>query len=593
MKTLLPTRLRSLNHVLTLACSLSCVSGIATVAHANEQCKQPTNQSTTQPSNDVSSPFVWLERIPDSVDAAIVLNNPAQQFLLDDSNQSIHELATLGGLFTNTQSAFTGLLSAFGKDSQETMRALFSKHVVVLWDTDDSDSIKSPMFILNPSLDMNWTLVCEVEIKHLKQLQASFNPTPRSIEKNHTVLAIEQGRFNLLVLKEQHQEDHLATVILAPKKSQRLFKEIISAYADDKQTHRPILSEHEDLLAEIPTENEEWIAAWVVQFDRASNKQSKSACIGTFSPTPVGLESYFATDLQIASTQSQAPVGLLSAAGDDAIAAIAMASTPGFEVTNNSIGAQVPFFFGTKTPQNQIETDSASSLTGGPGFLIMRELTQKSDSTESINRSLAVTMFLQFLEPGADNSQTQAQHVDQVMYDLVAAFDPSQAPSYQGRFPNAIRTHQLDFNRSNPDQLDPGKADPFANSWPGLFPNISWISTVSFQNEGFITAITPQWGDAAEQVRWVDTACRTLKSIPDQPPKTDIITSGYIRPNRLFELMELESLPGAQNEPQIDQSILRTIQRLDWKIIRAPFGVQGKFEIEFANSPSPFELGAD
>lgn len=537
--------------------------------------------------NCATSPFDWLAELPDTVDGAVVFNNPAEQFLFSDSNESMRQMIAMSGMLFDTHEAFDSLIHAFGDDTQETMRALFSQHVVVTWDSKGlkEDEQRS---IFNPGLNMSWTIVCEVEPGHVEQLRAGLNPMRRSIEHGQTIWAIEKGRYNVLLLNEK-AGGFKSMVVLSPKKSMGLFKEVLSAYFSKPSLHRSLLNDRDQVLESIPDVDGQWAAAWFMHLggsnDVEGDDKKESVFAGILSPTGEGMEVDFATDYQLGLPETDAPVGLLSAVGDEEVAAIAMAAMPGFEIQDQSLSASFSFL-NNKDSIQQAES-STDILTGGPGLLLLEELTNPTSGTDLMQHSLAMTLYAQFADLSAGKTVSLASRVDRVMHDLVEAFDPSRPPIYQGKFPHAIRTHHVNYEQpqvvDSDEESDEEQEQIGVSAWPGSNPKLSWISTNSSRSEGLIASFAPSWANSAKRVGLMQTAFRAVESLAQASGHSGIITAGYVQPNRLFELMDSDS--------DMNLMLLGAFDRIRWKVSRTSFGLRGHVGIRFTCNPNVQSLG--
>ena len=586
------------------------LASITSIASACPICDQADSNSDhnhathDHQSFSTQSPFSWLEVIPNTVDAAVVFNNPADQFLLQDSGRAIRMMMAITGLFNQTQEAFDSLANAFGTNTQETIKALFSKRVVVVWD-DIGFSLDNP-FDLNIPSDMNWAVVCEIEESQVQSIQKQLNPTRRRIKDGQTISAIEQGRYHILLLSnlaDKHTKaDDPAYVILAPKKSDQLFQIVFQAYLDHQAeqskstfttsttttinstttstTHTTtktttknacsILHSHDDLIADIPPSDSNWFAAWAIQLKNSSN-DNPQALLGVLSLNGQSISTSFATDLEIDMPAGDAPVGLLSAVGDDAIMAVAMAQVPSLVVEDNSI--QSIFQFGSSDDPKSSQATNDNTFAG-PGVILL--------SQETVNPSaespIALTLITDIkLDP--KSNETVSIHADQIIHDLLSAFDPSQSTNYAGRFPSAIRT-QLIASR----QPQSGVSDaPASNAWIGDSAKLSWIASDLPNHPSLIAAVGPAQCNTAERVRWMAQAVENLDAIPDRVDCTGVLTSGYLHPNRATSLLG--------SDAGVDAVISKLIERIEWEILRTHAGIRGSAQIDIVKIGNLTNLG--
>ncbi len=586
------------------------------------------------------NPFDWLESVPHQVDAAAVLNNPAENILLNDSGRSIRKILALAGVFTQTENAWETLAREFGQDTDQTIRQLLGRRVVVLWDSNNTTTSSSPLSTAGfiQAIDTNWAIICEVEQSYLKEIQKHLTPVKRRLERGHTVYAIEKGRFEIVLLAEDPSTHRGARVLLAPKKGTKLLDRVIESMTKESvhnhttrtprkenhrtpsadHSHQSILSCREELIAQVSTKDIPWSVAWVAQLDRfahlsnqqstdtnskynnkynnQSNGQQNSTCralptsvVGVMHFDDTGFDIQFSSDIALNLPQQDAPVELLSAAGSDAILAAAVAQTPDIFVEQRSIHTMYQGVF--DHPTKPADTQPADSgFPKGPGFIMLANHEQgKACVSQS---DLAMTVYAEFHDRDLEQNQNHpalAARVDQLIQNLYSSYDPISAPRYQGRFPQAIRTHTIESVSS----------DQAITAWPGQQARLSWIARDASEHPALIASITPQSSDSGAQVQWISRALRNLDSIEEQvkdvglTPQQGVITKGYFRPALAISLLNTQD--------PIDLSISKLIGRIQWEISRAQAraqagaqsGVQGQLRLDFLDLNNRSILGFD
>lgn len=538
-------------------------------------------------------PFIMLADIPATIDAAAVFNNPAERFLLNDSGRKIRELFSFGAMFSNTEHAWDALSKAFNADTDETIKALLSKRVVVLWDEINSSS--DSLFKFTNAIDTRWTLVCEVEPQYLQDIRAHLKPVRRRIEHGQAVYAIEKGRYEIALLSKDASNRDSAIIILAPKKGSPLLNHVIASYTSNpslnttKNTHPSIVHNRDNLIASV--DSTAWSVAWILQLNRVKPPQPNLHSTSTQSPAIVGIittpehgiSAHFATDIKTNLPQGDAPEGLLSAVGSDAIMAIATARTPSIFAYDDLIHALSIF----KSPQHPAEPDSIG-YPQGPGLILLSEVsTSRIQSAHPTAKThpIALTLLTQF--ENTDQSESSAKHVDKIMHNLFESFAQSSSPDYQGRFPNAVRTHTIEQSPIRTDAETPKKYPNTKNhkSWLGNFAKFSWLSSDLASNPVMITTLAPDTCDTTNQIRWIAQAAKNLDAIPNQTNNTGVITSGYFKPAQALSFFD--------TVPTADSGISKLIETIEWNIKRAPSGFAGSISIEFAEISNQAKIGND
>jgi hypothetical protein len=587
------------------------------------------SQSSERASLD---PFEWFGDIPDEVDAAAVFNNPAQRFLLNESGRSLRKLLAISGMFSQSEHAWDALASAFETDADETIRALLGKRVVVVWDGIGSSS--NSFFGLAKEVDTRWTLVSEVDPAYLREIRSHLKPVRRRIQSGQAVYAIEQGRYEIVLLKETSTEHDASFVILAPRGGAALLDHVLGSFvdaparananagdnADDndkgKFVHRSLLQDREQLAQSLSDDmgiEADWSMAWAIQLDRVlggtqaptpktsggkeepsgpqSNQERSTALLGVMSPSPRGIHIAIATDFKVESADTSAPIGLLSAVGGDALLAIAMAQTPALFA--NEQGIEINQYFGA---HSQSKTDASNpgldeteqiGFFGGPGIVLVSDVPDNASpqaDPDTPQHLVAMSMMVQLPAEQEEDHQdsTPAQRIDRMMQGMLKKINPSQTPQFDGQFPTAIRSHTIDFT-NRPDHKETSSNS--SAQWPGDQTRISWLASEVAQQATIIASMGPQGVETARQVRWIAEAAKTLDAIPRQQSPEEIITSGYIRPSRLISLIDSSSA--------IDLAISKLIDRVDWTITRAPFGLRGSSTIAFTDFAAASKLGND
>ncbi len=557
------------------------------------------------------------------MDAAAVLNNPAEHLLLNDSGRFIRELFALGGLFTHTEHAWEALSKAFGAQTDQTIKSLLSKRVVVVWDGIDSSSSDS-FFKLADAIDTQWTLVCQVEPAYLQHVRDRLKPVRRRIEQGHAVYAIEQGRYELVLLNPQdndrkhqarsadgrgHAEDDAwdgAAIILAPRKGATLLNHVLTSYTIGPHAlpdqiegngFRSIVHGREALISSIEA-GTDWSVAWIVQLDRflpardgpegeksTHAPDKSSAMVGVVSTSKRGITLRFATDLELDLPDDDAPAGLLSAVGNEAIFAAAVSRTPSIFFKHDLLAMNSTF----ESVKGQVPPNSPAYPTG-PGLVLLSKASQvSSQSNHTLNHRrpnapppIALTMLTQF-DRAELGDQPVSAYVDTVMHDLFVVSGQRDIPDYQGKFPRAARVYTID---STGDSTKPGTPNPQPPaSWLGDSAKLSWLAGDGTDAPFMIVSLSPGDCQTTKQLRWIAQAAKSLESIPDQPKVTGVMTTGFFKPAKAIELLDPSS--------SIDLAISRFIESVEWNMARIPLGIGGTISIEFAPSSNRSTLGQD
>ena len=568
-------------------CALLLIATIASSMSASTT--EPVDHSIDQL---YENPFEIFESIPNTIDAAAVFNNPADQFLLNDSGKRTRELIALAGLFQNTHHAFDALGKAFDAKPDEMIRALLSKRVLVMWDAlGKSDSV----FGLANAMDSNWTVVCEVEPSYLQTIRLHLNPIRRNIEHGQTIYAIEKGRYEMVLLNVDpeagQKSEQRSLVILAPRRGSILLDQVLASIVTkqndptNKNAQPSIIHARSKLISSIALDDPDWLAAWVVQLNEfvdpapAGGLHDAPVFAGMMSINADKVSASFATDLDLNFPEYDAPVGLLSAVGGDAILAVVLAKTPSIFIDQNLIS----FFHQINVGSNaRADQDVPALYPDGPGLIMLSQIpvNPAQGSTDSIKaKPIAITVMTQ-LEQTDPVKENAAAYADRVMHDLFESFDPSNTASFKGRFPRVIRAHTL----NSPDHIQASQPQSIGwDLWPGDQANISWVSTAYANTPVLVTSLAPAFADTTGRVRWVVEAAEKLDSIPDITHRTGVIFSGYFQPNKVIPLLESTS--------PMDMGLSKLVDRIEWEISRSPVGLTGSSSMEFISFDRHPKLG--
>lgn len=553
-----------------------------------------------------SNPLVWFQDIPSVVDAAAVLNNPADRFLLKESGKSIRTAFAMTGFFTQTEHAWDALAKTFNSNTDETIRSLLGQRVIIVWDEVGSPS--NSFFQIAKAIDNQWTLICEVDPEYLDEIQSRLKPVRRRVEHGQPIYAIEKGRYEIVLLNDSAPNENSARVLIAPKKGSKLLDQVLDSYVHaqlDRKNHitnqveinhhhESILSHRESLIEDPIWESidDDWLVAWIVQMNQfvennqftmdvedCDEQEHSSVVTGITRFTEFGFDTVFASDIQLDYPEGTAPVGLLNAVGDDAILAITSVKLPNMFLDEN----QLSIDYTNNEQENPFEQSTPNKpIPNGPGFVLLAQETE----FDSLNRAtahptsedgaIALTVLAMVDEL---SSQSNAEQCDRIMHELYWTFDPENAPSFEGRFPNAIRTHQFDSI-----EKDTNKS---SSSWPGAGAKLSWVSSELDHAPMLIATLAPNGFDTAKQTKWVSQISENLNALPTDTANTQlntsVLTRGYFRPSQAVSILDPSS--------PIDLVLSKLVDRVSWDLTRTNFGLRGDCSVELGDMNQLSTLG--
>ncbi len=554
-------------------------------------CQRSFASANPHFSDPSESPVELFCFVPASADAAVVFNNPAEEFFASSSGQTAHQLFSLTGLFSQTQSALGSLSTAFENDTGQTIKAIFSNRVLIAWDGLGAQERDGSSQTITQAMDAQWVMFCEVDQDSIGRIRKHFQPKPRSIEQGYTLWAIEQGRYELVVFDQGDRPESI--LIFAPKKSKPMLDAMLRAVDHQRNrhkqlncaTHVPSLLETSSVLKSTLASIEHdssWFAAWVFAFDQVesdSSTESRQSIAGTVSLDGGDLSLDFLSDALLDLPEHDAPIGLLGAVGDDAIFAMALAQTP--TLTINEDHMDLSFKLSSFLQDQDAQRDPVQRYDGGPGIIVLSSSLPNAKQTETNTPATAkaVLTIMARIDELVLDDVSLAQRVDDLVAQVFRWASSEDQPAYQGRFPNAIRTHQIRDNLQDGDATN-------APGWPGDEPIISWISHESSVGQSLIAAVGPEDSDTFAHVEWIANASTQLDAIANAGNSTNqsgVLARGYFYPARAKNLLEQTSL--------LDSMLSRFIERIEWDISRTPTGIGGRAVLRLNDNRSQSQLG--
>lgn len=487
------------------------------------------------------SPWSTIDQYPDDVDAVLVLQNPAERMLLGATGPAARSSLNSFGLFTETERAWSSLSDSFGMDPDECIRALLSKRVVVLWDRLDGTT-ENPLQLL-AAADSKWVLSAEVDESFVRRVRKYLKPVPRRIHQGKPIYAIEQGRFQLVIV--EGQDAAASRMIVSPRSGIKLLDRVLDALAQPNAHGSRLAARAQKTVGNA---DPGWVLAGVIALDRfnASTEHTDSVEANPVMSIVLRADNEdwrakIATDLQMDLPAHGAPVALLEAVGGDAV--FVMANTAGLTAESS------PGSFGFS-----LKSDSQST-TGSLVIVSKETIDAKTDEP-----SLVATVITG-MGKGPDLG---AAAVDQIMEELFRDADTGIAPDFGGRFPSAIRTQTRELSAEGQDK------------WIGDSLQCSWVHRKGARSsEGqMIFSIGPSGAETAKRVRWLREAANTLDAIPDVHERSSVVSRGLLRPGSVTPLIFAD-------QSGILSGLLGAIDQASWEIQRSAFGLRGNVEIRW------------
>lgn len=518
-------------------------------------------------------PFGPLSSIPNEVDAAAVFENPAESLLLSPVGRSMRSLLAMGGVFTQTERAWQALGDAFKAPVDDTIRALLSKRVTVVWDGFDLSDPNMQGF--TESIDTQWTLVCEVEHEYLKEIRESLSLVKRNIVDGRAVYAIEQGRYRVALL-ENPKHGAPAIVLLAPRKGADLLNAVLSSIIKGEQPaadHSAITSGHEPMLRELSTQHEakgngEYSFSFITRMPifrvvlglpPLSNPSEEHIFAGIVKLDEGTVRCSFASDIPIESDLPDAPIALLESISPDSIVAIASARSPRLIMDEDSL--HMSFGISSKN-----QDSDQHNLFNAPALIVMQP--------EGPEKAIGMCVLLR--QPKRDPGET-AKLSDETVQSMIRAFDATQAPNFNGRFPAVVRSITLQSSESNESEEQP--------TWPGPKPRIAWVSTNSTNNDLFIASMSPENADPANAISTLQDAALIIDALGEQPP-SGVLLRAMLKPAQTLRVLGDASF--------MDLALAKLVRQIDLEIRRGiESSFRGELNLQLADPRAGANLGIE
>ncbi len=512
------------------------------------------------------SPWETIARYPGDVDVILVFENPGERILLGESGVATRKaLATLG-MFTETERAWGALAESFELESDEAIRALLGRRVVVLWDRAGAQ-VDNPLTLM-AAADDRWVLVAEVDDAFVVRVRKTLKPVPRRICNEKPVYTIEQGRYQFAVLDAT--DDHAGMrMVVGPRGGKELFDRVLGSLVstNTEETPRSDLGTRSGEMVRVVDDG--WVVAGAVALEKffsldASEAEFKSESKSAVCAVVVHADAEawtisVATDLAVELPKHDAPVALLGAVGGDAILAMAYANTLAIDASPSSGEMGLRIGSGPSGEADQVPGGSLVVVSQAP-----------QDEYGEI-QSAVMTLLTEAKGPRERAPET----VDRVMEQVFADPETGLGPKFQGRFPGAIRTQAKE--RASPDSEG-------VMNWPGERVQASWVCRVGRDRDEMVLAFGPVGVDTAGYVRQVIEAANTLDAITDASQETGVLMRGFIRPAAMGSLM-------FPDQNGVTAALTATLDRVSWNFQRAPFGIRGTTKVQWMTPNALGTLG--
>jgi hypothetical protein len=549
--------------------------------------------------------FDALQAIPADIDAAAVFENPADAILLSPVGRSMRSLLAMGGVFTQTERAWQALGDAFDAPVDDTIRALLSKRVVVVWDGFERGD--PDMEGITESIDTRWALICQVEPQYLREITAAMRPVKRDIVHGRPVYAIEQGRYRVVML-DNPKPGTQAIVLLAPSSGTQLLHNVLAQIVNNDNPNadtEAITSGHHDMLAALNqqhanVEDGSWSFALLARTSvlysaltppsqtKREQGPGDTVIAAMVKLDPGQLRCTFSSDLAIRPDTPDAPVALLDAISSDAVFALASGRAPRLSIDAQSASiALTAEAQGTQAPDESDDDpfNAPALITISP----IRSTSGTSPDTTPNEAHMGISITL--CNPKRPQGES-ARLADDTVNAFVDAYDSTQAPSFNGRLPSVVRSITLQPTpqpTAQPEPADGSHSETAqttawpGETWPGETPSMSWLTATTLDNDLLIATMGPGASDPAQRVLDIKQAAITLDALGAKRT-SGVLMRAHAQPARLLALFGEASL--------MDLALAKLVREMNIEIRRGiRDGVRGSLELRFANAPNQPGLG--
>ncbi len=403
-----------------------------------------------------AAPWAAIAGLESRVDLAVMIERPTHQ-LASAPGQALASFVTESGLFDGTLDAWTQLAASLRAEPHELTKRLLSQRVTVLLDPQKPTALAQP--VIAPT---RWAVLTDVSRDTERWVRDRLRAAPRDALPGATVLAIEDGRFRLAVIREPNAPTRL---VFAPAESDELFKNAV-AFAREHANADP--------RPDLPDGD-------IVGFANLEQTLESAPTI------------YWSARL----TQS----------GWDTTLALHTAAPPAPE---RGIGADA---------FEALSRGALASLAAdNPGALAQAVISSTTPAATAPNNATQPTALTLFPSRGAgpfslqlttrlpDRPRAPARF-DELVGTYLVPFTPDAAPAdtaYDGRFPAAVRTQSVVIRT------------PLLSRWLGTTANVAWRYTTTAPDAyAAVTCAPAQDVSAADRAR---RAAETLESIDNPGP---------------------------------------------------------------------------
>ncbi len=515
---------------------------------------------------NAADPWSLLGSFPPGVDAAAVLDAPGERLFTDPAARTVRAALARTGMFSQTVRAWSGLAAALGYTEDEAAAALLGRRVIVAWDglMDHAGGLGGALVTAN-RLDTRWVFIAEVDKQTALALRARLKAAPRRTVAGKVIYTVDAGRIAMAVA-----EDAAGTrVLIAPVGATGLLDAMLTGPAANAEPAP------DPAASGTPPGSDLGTRARAVLGNVEPGWAGVAAVRVPGSERPAAFElrsakgawgARFASEVPFSGPESSgpgAPVGVLAAAGGDALFAAAFSGGPG--LSDGTLDVRMRIGEPPDTPADpDPDPDPLRYDRGSVVVLHAAEAGRTPDAT--------VAAVLQVITHAA-SSRPFAERVDRLISAAIGGENP---PAHRGLFPGAVRSHAIDavLTSGTDETPDPGL-------WPGDGARVAWsMAPDPADRSGVVSiAVGSSGSDPDALARKGREAWE--RGADDFDPT--MLTAGRARPAALAE-----ALKGSAGGPLMD--LARSVDRIEWTVRSVQGLTRGEVLFRLADPAS--RLGA-
>lgn len=466
-------------------------------------------------------PWDLLAGMPGEVTLAIVVNNAAEQ-LGSDHGRGLHRFMLDAGLLADTVKAWQGLATTLEYRSfDESLRALLGRRVIFV--------VGAP----EPGRDRTaWVLITEVDRATEVKLRKLIKAVPRSRRNGRFVMGIEDGKYELTIVNRDEHGGR-ATMLLAPAGAGLLFDRAVRMLQGKPEDSAPTLAASPLFEHARTVGRGEVVLYWTPGADGPGDDSGRTFLAISANHTPKGWSAKLLAgpEPRREGGAITLPVGVLGDQSDNRLVSMAFVGAPELSADDERMA------LGLWTGQVGL----GGWFEHTAGYSAMRVDVQREGGHATAAFDLAF---------GITEDATAAvcdAFMNSVLAPMTAAVGQS-PPAFDGVYPLAVRTHDIEFNAGGPAELF------------GQHTQIAWRGAATDARPARM-AVSLASRDVGLRVSGLQRELAEL----DAAESSGLVSVGRVRPAALHE-----AFGGTQLFSMPILGAMEWIRRIEWAMALEP-----------------------